>query len=98
LGRRKRLTKTAIKKIPRSQVRYHLYRIRTWVEGGPYHEAEIFKEFYEKQKGFTKWEDFARIWDIDEEGKHYRIIRRSVTEEEEWRAILERTAEALPVV
>jgi len=92
------LTDADILKMPRSTVRYFLYRIRTWAEGGPYHDAEEIKEYYEKQKGFTCWEEFARIWDIDEEGKHNRIVRRSETEEEAWTDVLKRyMKELIPV-
>jgi len=90
------ITNEEILKMTRSQVRYHLYRIRTAEEGGVPHNAEAIKEFFENQKGCTKWIDFARVWDIDEEGKHYRIIRRSMTEEEEWLEQLKELAEELP--
>jgi len=90
------LTKEDILKLSRSSVRYHLYRIRTASEGGTPHNSEDFKEYYEKQKGFTTWKDFARVWDVDEEGKHHRIVRRSMTEEEEWMKQLENLVEELP--
>jgi len=85
-----------ILKLSRSQVRYYLYRIRTAEENGIEDKETNIKEFYQKQKGFTNWKEFARIWDIDEEGKHYRIIRRSMTEEEEWTSQLKLLARELP--
>jgi len=91
------LTKEDILKIPRSRVRYKLYRIRTYEEGGMFHNANDIKEFYENQEGFTTWIEFARTWDIDKEGQHHRIIKRLMTEEEEWIAQLQELAEVMPI-
>lgn len=89
------MKKDDILKMKRSQVRYHLYRVRTYVEDGTKYEREDIKKFFERQKGFTSWQEFARIWDVDEEGRHDKIIRRSETENEEWNKILEKEAREL---
>lgn len=91
------ITRKHILKLRRGQVRYLLFRIRTFYDGGPEYpeEAEPFKRYYEKQKGFTSWREFARKWDIDVEGKHHKIILREATEEEEWNTQLTSLAREL---
>jgi hypothetical protein len=90
------LSKDDILKIPRRNVRYQLYRIRTQEEGGPSHTAKTIKEYYEKQNNFTCWSDFARRWDVDKEGKHNRIVTRKFTELQEWNRQLTELVEELP--
>ena len=90
------LTKEDILQLSRREIRYQLYRIRTFEEGGSSHKAKDLKEFFENQKGFTCWSGFARQWDLDQEGKHFRIIKRQFTEEQEWNYKLNSFAEELP--
>lgn len=88
-----------ILKLKRSDVRYWLYRIRTAFEKKEPipEEALPFKEYYEKQKGFCGWDKFAMIWDIGEQGQHHLIIRRAMTEVEEWEGILRQHVREFPV-
>jgi len=90
------LTKEEILQQPRRKIRYQLYRIRTFEEGGCSHKAKDLKEFFEHQEGFTSWSGFARQWDLDKEGKHFRIVQRKCTEEQEWNYQLNSLAEELP--
>ena len=78
------LTKEDILQLTRREARYHLYRIRTYEEGGSSHRAKAIKAYYEGQEGFTTWSGFARRWDVDEEGQHHKIVTRQFTEEQEW--------------
>lgn len=90
------LTEQDILKLPRREVRYHLYRIRTYVEGGSSHRAEPFKEYFESREGFTNWNGFARTWDLDVEGSHHEIVKRKFTEEQEWNYQINSLVEELP--
>ncbi|GAH00147.1 unnamed protein product [marine sediment metagenome] len=81
------LTKAEVLSLSRREVRYHLYRIRTYEEGGSSHKANALKEYYERQKGFTNWSGFARTWDVGDEG-HHKIVEREFTEEQEWNSEL----------
>lgn len=92
------MNKKDILKMKRSDVRYLLGRIRTQEEGGasaPPSSKEI-REYYEKKAGFTGWSGFARQWDVGEEGKHHKIVKRQFTEEQEWNSRLNKLAEELP--
>ncbi|MFQ6062620.1 MAG: hypothetical protein ACE5J9_05535 [Methanosarcinales archaeon] len=93
------IKESTILKMPRSQVRYLLYRIRTEIEGGckAPKEARKIKKFYENQEGFTNWIGFARRWDIDIEGKHDKIIKRRLSEEEDWRLQVLSLAREMPI-
>lgn len=92
------MTRKEIRAMPRSQVRYHLYRARTEEDGGCECEeaTEEIKNFYEKQKGFGGWNGFARTWDVGKEGDHHVIIERKETEEQEWNAVLMGLVKDLP--
>ena len=90
------LSKENILQQTRRMVRYHLYRIRTSEEGGASHKSKALKEYYEAQKGFAGWRGFARVWDLDEEGEHHRIVKRQSTEEQEWNYMVNSLAEELP--
>ena len=76
--------------IPRSKVRYACYRARTYAEGGPAPETEhlFIITTIEKMPGFTSWKDFGRKWDLGAEGKHNKVITRTISEEQEWNAKL----------
>jgi len=78
------ITKDEVLLMTRHDVRYQLYRIRTYVNGGCSPPINDLKEYYENQAGFTEWNDFARTWDVGITGKHHKIVFRQFTEEQEW--------------
>ena len=76
-----------IKDMPRSDIRYRLYRLRNQKEVEP---NDGIREYYEAQPGFMGWPQFANKWDIGQgEGpEKFKIIRKLLTELEEWEAIV----------
>ena len=76
-----------IKDMPRSKIRYRLYCLRDNID------TELndgIKEYYGAQPGFSGWQDFAMKWDVGKgEGpEKFKIIRKLLTELEEWEAIV----------
>jgi len=76
-----------IKDMPRSDIRYRLYRLRENIELDP---NDGIREYYEAQPGFMGWQQFANKWDIGKgEGpEKFKIVRKLLTELEEWEAIV----------
>ena len=76
-----------IKDMPRSDIRYRLYRLRENIELDP---NDGIREYYEAQPGFMGWTQFANKWDIGKgEGpEKFKIVRKLLTELEEWEAIV----------
>ena len=76
-----------IKDMPRSKIRYRLYRLRGEKEVDP---NDGIREYYEAQRGFLGWGNFANKWDIGKgEGpEKFKIVRKLLTELEEWEAIV----------
>ncbi len=93
------VTKEDILTVPRSKIRYKLYRIRTWYQskGDRPHDADNIKEYYESLPEFTNWETFAERWDVGAEGNHATIVKREIGEQAEWRARLENLIPEAPV-
>ena len=76
-----------IKDMPRSKIRYRLYCLRDNID------TELndgIREYYEAQPGFMGWPQFANKWDVGKgEGpEKFKIIRKLLTELEEWEAIV----------
>lgn len=84
------MTAADILELPRSRVRYACYRARTHAENGPPAEAEHLPVigYFESHEWFLGWSEFGRTWDVGAEGEHARIVRRKMTEEQEWNALL----------
>lgn len=81
----------------RSEVRYLLYRIRSREElGRPVDTPEGFEDTFRDQEDFTSWQDFARRWDVGDEGDHWRVVPLNRTEEERWNRRLEEISKELP--
>lgn len=80
-----------IKDMRRSDIRYRLYRLRNNIE---LDTNDGIREYYEAQTGFTGWKDFANKWDIGKgEGpEKFKIVRKLLTELEEWEAIVRQHA------
>lgn len=74
-----------IKDMPRSDIRYRLYRIRNDKEVDP---NDGIRDYYEAQPGFTGWNDFAIRWDIGNGDDRFKIKRRLLSELEEWEAVV----------
>lgn len=80
-----------IKDMPRSDIRYRLYALRT---GKEFDRTNEIKTYYEAQPGFTSWSDFAMKWDIgkSEGPEKFKIVKRLLSETEEWDAIVRQHA------
>jgi hypothetical protein len=76
--------------LTRPTVRYACYRARTYHEGGPTPTLEHLSIIgtIEALPGFTGWGGFGRAWDLGPPGAHDRIVKRRMTEEQEWNATL----------
>lgn len=68
----------------RKKVRYKLYRCRTESEGkGSSEVDEEFKQRFETQPSFDKWQFFGTTWDVSFDDP-YRIVHKDKSEQEEW--------------
>ena len=82
----------------RRHLRYHLYRIRTEVDGGceAPEISQRIKKFFETEEGVSNWSQFARAWDVRSDSNYDRITLRGKTEEEEWNEELRKNSKPLP--
>ena len=74
-----------IKDMPRTDIRYRLYRLRNNKEVDP---NDGIREYYEAQPGFSGWNKFAIDWDIGQDENRFKIKRRLLSELEEWEAVV----------
>jgi len=74
-----------IKDMPRSDIRYRLYRLRVNKEVDA---NDGIREYYEAQPGFRGFDRFAVEWDIGIDEERFTIKRRLLSELEEWEAIV----------
>ena len=72
--------------LPKTTVRYRLYRMRNNKPIDDKINNEIIK-YFESQPGFTGWNNFAITWDVDT-NKPFKVIQRKYSEAEEWNAIV----------
>lgn len=80
----------------RREVRYLLYRIRSREElGRPVDLPEGFEDIFQNQEDFTSWVEFARRWDVGDEGDHLRVVPLNRSEEERWNRRLEEISREL---
>jgi hypothetical protein len=80
-----------IKDMPRSKIRYRLYCLRNNVD---VNLDDGIKVYYESQPEFSGWSYFAIRWDIgkSEGPEKFRIVKRLLSEYEEWDAIVRQHA------
>jgi hypothetical protein len=85
------------KSLPRRQIRYYCFRLRTEVEGGAKAEPlpEGFKEHFEKQEVFYGWRAFGASWDVSKVDP-LKAVSRQFTIHEEWNATLRRVTPVAP--
>lgn len=76
--------------LTRPKVRYACYRARTFHEGGQAPDVEHLAiiSTVEALPGFAGWKEFGRTWDVGPPGEHNHIVKRRMTEEQEWNATL----------
>ena len=74
-----------IKDMPRSDIRYKLYRLRNGNEVDP---NDGIRVYYESLPNFGGFEKFAIRWDIGSGENRFKIKRRLLSELEEWEAVV----------
>ena len=74
-----------IKDMPRSDIRYRLYRLRNENQLDP---KDGISDYYKEQPGFRGFKLFAIEWDIGKDDNKFKIKRRLLTELEEWEAVV----------
>jgi hypothetical protein len=72
----------------RKNVRYRLYRIQKEFLGGPASEdSDGLRAKFEADPAFRGWRWFGITWDVSLDDP-FRIVRRDISVEDEWNAII----------